>query len=105
MGGPFVGLSETVLRPVMRLNEAEKGPFHKMRDVSELRTQYQCEYQLHLKQKLGDTHSLASVTGTELHRRMSKQPDSQKGGKTENRFVPLLIIVATVIAGLLWIFW
>ena len=89
----------------MRLKEAEKGPYHKMRDVSELRTQYQCEYRLLLKQKLGDTHSRASVAGTDLHRRMSSQSDSQTVEKPENQLVPLLIIVVTLVVGLLWIFW
>ena len=89
----------------MRLTDAEKGPFHKMREVSELRTQYQCEYRLHLKQKLGDTHSRASVTGTELHRHVSIQSDKQHLQNSEYRLVPLLIIVVTLIAGFLWIFW
>ena len=89
----------------MRLTDAEKEPFHKMREVTELRTQYQCEYRLHLKQKLGDTHSRASVTGTELHRRVSTQSDKQHPATIEYRLVPLLIIVMTLIAGFLWIFW
>jgi hypothetical protein len=89
----------------MRLSEAEKGPYYKMREVSELRTQFQCEYRLYLKQKLGNTHSLASVTGIKLHRRVFIQPDGQSVEKTENRLVPLLIIIVTLIAGLLWIFW
>lgn len=89
----------------MRLTDAEKGPFHKMREVSELRTQYQCEYRLHLKQKLGDSHSRASVTGTELHRRVSTQSDKSHLRNNENRLVPLLIIVVTLIAGFLWILW
>ncbi len=88
----------------MRLSDAEKGAYDTMRDVSELRTQFQCEYRLHLKQKLGDTHSQASVTGTELHRRVSTQSDSRHGEETENRLVPLLIIVVTLVAGFLWIF-
>lgn len=89
----------------MRLNDVEKGPYHKMRDVSELRTQYQCEYRLHLKQKLGNTHSRASVAGTDLHRRMSSQADSRTVEKPENQFVPLMIIIVTLVVGLLWIFW
>lgn len=88
----------------MRLSDAEKGQYHKMRDVSELRTQFQCEYRLRLKQKFGDTHSQASVTGTELHQRVSTQSESRQDDGTENRLVPLLIIVGTLIAGFLWIF-
>lgn len=89
----------------MRLTDAEKGPFHKMREVSELRTQYQCEFRLHMKLKLGDTHTRASVAGIELHRRVSMQSDKQHTGNNENRLVPLLIIVVTLIAGFLWILW
>ena len=89
----------------MRLTDTEKGPFHKLREVSDLRTQYQCEYRLQLKQKLGGTHSRASVTGTELHRRVATQSDKQHEGNSENTLVPLLIIVVTLIAGFLWIFW
>ena len=88
----------------MRLSEAEKGQFHKMRDVSELRTQFQCEYRLHLKQKFGDTHSKASIAGTELHRRVSTPSVSRPVETTEHRFVPLLIIIVTLIAGFFWIF-
>jgi hypothetical protein len=105
MCGPFVGLPETILRPTMRLSDAEKGPYHKMREVSSLRTQFQCEYRLHLKQKLRQTHTLASVTGTELHRRVSIQSEFQHVEKTENRLLPLLIIILTLIVGFLWIFW
>ena len=88
----------------MKLSEAEKGPYHKMREVSELRIQYQCEYRHYLYQKNGNTHSKASITGTELHRRVSKHPDSQLTVRRENRLIPLLIFIVTLIAGLLWIF-
>jgi len=87
----------------MRLSEAEKGPYHKMREVSELRTQYQCEYRLHLKQKFGDSQSVASVTGTKLH--LHVQSDKPHVEMTEKRLLPLLIIIVTLIAGFLWIFW
>ena len=89
----------------MRLTDAEKEPFSKMREVSELRTQYQCEYRLHLRQRFGNSHSLASITGTDLHRRVSIQSDRQQVMRTKNRVVPLLIIIVTLIAGLLWILW
>lgn len=89
----------------MKLTDVEKEPFHKMREVSELRTQFQCEYRLHLRHKFGDSHSPTSVTGTELHRRVSIQSDSQHIEKTESRIAPLLIIIMTLIAGVLWILW
>ncbi|MGD9395760.1 MAG: hypothetical protein PVJ05_04980 [Candidatus Thorarchaeota archaeon] len=89
----------------MRLTDAEKEPFYKMREVSELRTQFQCEYRLHLRQRIGDSHSIASVTGTDLHRRVSVKSDRQQTMKTKNRLVPLLIVIVALIAGLLWILW
>lgn len=75
-----------------------------MREVSALRTQFQCEYRLYLKQKLGDTHSLASVIGTELHSRVSIQSYKLNVEKTENRLAPLVIIILILIAGFVWIF-
>jgi hypothetical protein len=89
----------------MRLSDEEKGQYYKMREVSELRTQYQCEYRLHLKQRLGDSRSQASVDGTELHRQFSLQSDKERFGTSANRIIPLSIIVVTIIAGILWIFW
>ncbi len=87
----------------MTLSDAEKGSFHRMREVSELRVQYQCEYRLYLKQKLGDVHSKASSIGSDLHHHMSKHVIIQHVEK-ENNLVILLILVMTVIAGFLWIF-
>jgi hypothetical protein len=89
----------------MKLIDAEKEPFHKMREVSELRAQFQCEYRLHLKQRFGDTHSSASVTGTELHQRVSIQSDKQQVERSESRLVPILIFIVTLIAGFFWFFW
>ena len=88
----------------MRLTDTERGPYIKMREVSDLRTQFQCEFRLHLKQKLGGSSSKASTMGSILHRLVSDQtvsPDEKSG----NRLVPLLIIIVTLIAGMLWILW
>ncbi|MHA1943270.1 MAG: hypothetical protein ACW96M_02635 [Candidatus Thorarchaeota archaeon] len=88
----------------MRLTDAERGPNNKMREVSDLRTQFQCEFRLHLKQKLGGSSSRASTMGSILHRLVSDQTvfHDEKNG---NRLVPLFIIIVTLIAGLLWILW
>ncbi len=88
----------------MRLNDTERGPHNKMREVSDLRIQFQCEYRLHLKQKLGGSSSKASTMGSILHRLASDHtvsPDEKSG----NRMVPLLIIIVTLISGMLWILW
>ncbi|MGY5863081.1 MAG: hypothetical protein RTV41_00610 [Candidatus Thorarchaeota archaeon] len=88
----------------MKLNETERGSYSKMREVSDLRTQYICEHRLHLRQKLGEDSSKASVMGTILHSRISDQTRSQQKKKGV-RLLPLLIIIVTLIAGLLWILW
>jgi len=86
----------------MRLDETERiSPSH-LREVSDLRTQFQCEYRLYLKQKLGETPSEASIMGTILHDRMSGvSQTAHRGGRT----LPLLVIIMTLIVGLLWILW
>lgn len=88
----------------MRLHEYERGQNNKMRDVSDLRTQFLCEYRLHLKQKLGESVLEASVTGSILHNLKSEQSISPRE-KSSNRLIPLLIIIMTLIAGILWILW
>ena len=87
----------------MKLTDREKGVLHRMREVSDLRTQYQCEYRLHLKQKSNDTHSLASKTAIELHSHVSRRPEHQQAKNRADGFIPLIIIVITLIAGFLWI--
>ncbi len=87
----------------MRLTDEEKQPFHKMREVSELRTQFQCEYRLLLKQRFGPSLSQARVAGIELHKHISVQQDQQCLEKKESRLLPLLIFLVTLIAGILWI--
>ncbi len=104
MCAAFQGLSQTDFREIMKLKEVEKGPGYKLRDVSDLRVQFQCEHRLLLKQRVGDSLSDASVTGTVLHRHVSNQfPSSEDERRI--KIVPLLIIVATIIFGLLWILW
>ncbi len=88
----------------MRLNEVEKRPYNMMRDVSDLRIQFQCEYRLHLKQKLGESVSEAGVTGSILHRLISSQIASREG-KRRHRLLPYLFIIVSLIAGILWILW
>ena len=89
----------------MKLTDTEKEPFHALRDVSDLRTQFQCEYRLHLKQTLGNTSTLASIAGTRFHQLLASQTDFRKPGNGKNRFVLLLIIIITLLVGALWIIW
>ncbi|NHI88656.1 MAG: hypothetical protein EAX87_03975 [Candidatus Thorarchaeota archaeon] len=89
----------------MKLTDTEKEPFHGLRDVSDLRTQFQCEYRLRLKQATGNTSTPASVAGTRFHQLLASQTDIRKTENGKNRFVPLLIIIITLLVGTLWIIW
>jgi len=84
----------------MRVSEDEKTSFSKFREVSELRTQFQCEYRLYLNQKLGDKITKASIEGSRLHSRFHKEYEETSG---EKRLVPLAIIILTIFIGILWI--
>ena len=72
----------------------------KYRTVSELRTQFQCEYRLYLKQKHGNQSSQASRRGTMLHDQGSSQILNYPSG---NGLVKFLIIILTAFAGILWV--
>ncbi len=89
----------------MRLTDTEKGPFYEMREVSDLRTQYQCEYRLHLKRRFGEVHSSASVTGNMLHQQVSNKSEEQHLERMERNLLPLMIILLTLIVGFMWILW
>jgi len=89
----------------MKLTDTEKEPFHALRDVSDLRTQFQCEYRLHLKQTLGNTSTLASIAGTRFHQLLASQTDTRKPWIGKSQFIPLLIIIITLLVGALWIIW
>ncbi|MFW9794700.1 MAG: hypothetical protein ACFFEE_10385 [Candidatus Thorarchaeota archaeon] len=88
----------------MKLREVKREPHNRMRDVSDLRTQFQCEYRFFLKKKLSESPSAASVGGTILHSFISEESAFQKDVVAKPLF-PLLIIVLTIIIGLLWIMW
>ncbi|MFW9808626.1 MAG: hypothetical protein ACFFE6_04505 [Candidatus Thorarchaeota archaeon] len=88
----------------MKLKEVDRRPENWLREVSDLRTQFQCEYRLLLKQRVGDSSSDAGVTGTVLHRLVSDQVPSLADSK-ETKIVPLLIIVVAIVLGVLWILW
>lgn len=88
----------------MRLTEAEKGLHYRMREVTDLRIQFLCEYRLQLKQEFGDTQTEASIIGTNLHQHLSMREVKQSQMKRTNQLIPLLIFILTLIFGFLWIF-
>ncbi|MFW9974122.1 MAG: hypothetical protein ACFFDQ_02490 [Candidatus Thorarchaeota archaeon] len=85
------------------MSETEKGPFYDMREVSELRMQYQCEYRLLLKRKFGEAHSSMSITGTKLHQRVALVENNQNFKRIEIQLLPLLVIILALIIGVFWI--
>lgn len=86
----------------MRISEDELSSFSKFRDVSDLRTQFQCEYRLYLKQKYGDIRTKASIEGELLHSIFEQENEIQQ---SHNRMIPAIIIILTIIVSLIWILW
>ncbi|MCF2136427.1 MAG: hypothetical protein K9W43_04220 [Candidatus Thorarchaeota archaeon] len=74
----------------------------KYKTVSELRTQYQCEYRLALKKRLGDRPTQASRQGSRLHAGVKVAPTSASQFKTR---AFLFFLIVTVLAALLWLLW
>jgi hypothetical protein len=70
------------------------------RDVSDLRTQFQCEYRLYLKQKLGTTSTGAAHVGSRLHEQVKL---SAKSGKDQSGLFRVAIVLLTILAAVLWI--
>ncbi|MFX1603589.1 MAG: hypothetical protein ACFFCK_08900 [Promethearchaeota archaeon] len=77
------------------------APQGRYRDVSELRVQFLCEYRLHLKWKLGERVSDASIRGTNLHQHV---PLGTGPVRTPNMALRITVLIITVLAALLWIF-
>jgi len=86
----------------LRLTEDERTSFSRFREVSELRTQFQCEYRLHLVQRQGNAVTKASIDGTVLHSLMSTIMIHEPEG---TRWMPILGIIVVVVIGIIWIVW
>jgi hypothetical protein len=76
-----------------------KSKIHALRDISELRIQYFCEYRYFLKSKYGNSSSIACVRGKLLHSRIGDDVSAS----TIN-LLPLGIIIAVVILFLLTLY-
>ena len=86
----------------MRLAEDERTSFSRFRDVSDLRTQFQCEYRLYLMQQRGEVTTKASIDGTMLHNRILPFEINESQA---HRWIPVLIIILTIVMGIIWIVW
>ncbi|MFW9846745.1 MAG: hypothetical protein ACFFD6_08360, partial [Candidatus Thorarchaeota archaeon] len=77
----------------MRNWEKEKS-IKRYRDVSDLRTQFQCEYRYYLKSKQGDQSSTFSREGIRLHNEVALNTHV---GRTLS-LLATIIILAVIIA-------
>lgn len=84
----------------MRITEEERTSSSKFRDVSELRTQFQCEYRLYLIQQRGQHIGKAAIDGSMLHSRFSMAEEMKL---SEYLWLRVLVIVIIIIVGILWI--
>lgn len=85
----------------MRILEKEKTAYSRLREVSELRTQFQCEYRFFLDQQNSRNPSPAAIRGEMLHSRIAVVKEEK--GQTYNRLVPIVIAIAAIIIGIIWI--
>ena len=82
------------------MQDSQRGPVKRYRAVSDLRIQYQCEYKLLLRQRLGGKSSDASRRGTLLHNSESVDHDNEF---TMNSSWWLIVLVISLLAAALWI--
>ncbi|MHA1862340.1 MAG: hypothetical protein ACTSWA_01125 [Candidatus Thorarchaeota archaeon] len=85
----------------MRLTEDERTSFSKFRNVSDLRVQFLCEYRFYLKEELGQRETRASIDGSRLHDSIAT---AENNLQEQHQIIPILIIIAAIIIGYLWIF-
>ncbi|MGY5852670.1 MAG: hypothetical protein RTU92_03805 [Candidatus Thorarchaeota archaeon] len=71
------------------------------RNISDVRIQYQCSYRLYLKQKVGDTPSIARERGSQLHQEVFSLGERDK---TVNTKLILAVIIITLVDALIWMF-
>jgi hypothetical protein len=85
----------------LRVTDDERTSYSKFRNVSDLRIQFLCEYRFYLQERLGNRETRASIEGSRLHDVIATSKDSVQH---QNKIIPLLIIIAAIIIGYLWIF-
>jgi hypothetical protein len=75
---------------------------HDLRDVVDLRTQFQCEYRLYLQQRHGETQTEAASIGAWLHETQSSMPKHNPIYLIAVTAVFALFTLATFILWFLW---
>jgi hypothetical protein len=66
-----------------------------------LRIQFLCEYRYHLQEKFGNPETRASIEGSRLHDIVAT---SDSTIQDRHQMIPIIIIIAVLIIGYLWIF-
>jgi hypothetical protein len=84
----------------MRITEKERTGYSRMREVSELRTQFQCEYRYFLDQRIKSITTPEAIRGERLHAQIADRDSSQV---QNNRVLPVIVMLAAIIIGILWI--
>jgi hypothetical protein len=85
----------------LKLTEDERTSFSKFRNVSDLRVQFLCEYRFYLQEKLEQRETRASIDGTRLHDSIAT---AENNLQEQHQIVPMIIMIAAIIIGYLWIF-
>ncbi|MFW9849860.1 MAG: hypothetical protein ACFFF4_12010 [Candidatus Thorarchaeota archaeon] len=78
----------------------EKFPLKRYRQVTELRTQFQCEYRLLLRYKYGSQSSKWIHRGSELHTIAANRPVSRD---VSFSYLKVMLVILTLLAGIFWI--
>jgi len=68
--------------------------------VSDLRIQFLCEYRYHLQEKFGNPKTQAGIEGSKLHDTLAT---SEGAIQERHQMIPIIIIIAAIIIGYLWI--
>ncbi|NHJ15031.1 MAG: hypothetical protein EAX95_15220 [Candidatus Thorarchaeota archaeon] len=89
------------VRGDVEMTETGTKQVRRYRDVSDLRTQFQCEYRLFLNQKRGMQFSSAAQQGAHLHERVKLHAE---GKSQSNLGFRIVVIAVTILAAFLWIF-
>ena len=82
----------------MTVSRTSQG--RRYRDVSDLRTQFQCEYRLYLSQKKRSRPSQVAWQGTKLHQKVKLRAEGASAGSTKVRAA---VVLVTILAAILWI--
>ncbi|MHA2205214.1 MAG: hypothetical protein ACXADL_03565 [Candidatus Thorarchaeota archaeon] len=82
------------------MHETQRGPVKRYRAVSDLRIQYQCEYKLLLRQRIGEKSSDVSRRGKLLHN--CESIDHNHEFKVNSSWWVIVLLIS-LLAAAMWI--